>query len=58
MVMSEIQLTFVKETLQYKLFKEDFENSINANITDNMYNPFEFNDNPFFNNINFLGEEK
>ena len=54
MVMSEIQLTFVKETLQYKLFKEDFENSINANITDNMYNPFEFNDNPFFNNMNFL----
>jgi hypothetical protein len=46
MVMAEVQLTFVKETLQYKLFKEEFEAGVDAAVPDNIYNPFE-NDNEF-----------
>lgn len=41
MVMAEVQLTFVKETLQYKLFKEEFEAGVDAAVPDNIYNPFE-----------------
>jgi hypothetical protein len=41
MVMAEVQLTFVKETLQYKLFKEEFEAGANITVPDNIYNPFE-----------------
>ena len=41
MVMAEVQLTFVKETLQYKLFKEEFEAGANVTVPDNIYNPFE-----------------
>ena len=41
MVMAEVQLTFVTETLQYKLFKEEFEASVDAVLPDNIYNPFE-----------------
>ena len=41
MVMAEVQLTFVKETLQYKLFKEEFEAGANITLPDNIYNPFE-----------------
>lgn len=41
MVMAEIQLTFVKDTLQYKLFKSEFE-SISPTQQDDMYNPYNF----------------
>ena len=41
MVMAEVQLTFVKETLQYKLFKEEFEAGANITLPDNIYNLFE-----------------
>lgn len=41
LVMSAIQLTFVKETLQYKLLKDDFEETTNIQAPDNIYNPFE-----------------
>ena len=45
MVMSAIQLTFVKNTLQYKLLKDDFEESNKIVVLDNIYNPYEsFND--------------
>jgi hypothetical protein len=40
MVMAEVQLTFVRETLQYKLLKDDFEDG-SGFVNDNMYNPFE-----------------
>ena len=43
MVMAEVQLTFVRETLQYKLLKDDFEDG-KGFVNDNTYNPFE---NPF-----------
>jgi hypothetical protein len=38
--MAAVQLTFVKETLQYKLLKDDFEESVGF-VADNVYNPFE-----------------
>ena len=41
MVMSAIQLTFVKTTLQYKLLKDDFEESNKTVVSDNIYNPYE-----------------
>jgi hypothetical protein len=41
MVMAEVQLTFVKETLQYKLFKEEFEANVDVQLPDNIYNSFE-----------------
>jgi hypothetical protein len=45
MVMSAIQLTFMKTTLQYKLLKDDFEDNNNIVLSNNMYNPYEsFND--------------
>ena len=40
LVMAAVQLTFVKETLQYKLLKDDFEESVGY-VDDNVYNPFE-----------------
>lgn len=40
LVMAAVQLTFVKETLQYKLLKDDFEESAGF-VPDNVYNPFE-----------------
>jgi hypothetical protein len=40
LVMASVQLTFVKETLQYKLLKDDFEESVGF-AADNVYNPFE-----------------
>ena len=40
MVMAEVQLTFVRETLQYKLMKDDFEDG-SGYVNDNAYNPFE-----------------
>lgn len=42
MVMAEVQLTFVRETLQYKLFKDEFETSYHVSSTpDTIFNPFE-----------------
>ena len=46
MVMAEVQLTFVRETLQYKLFKDEFEAGHDTLIPDTIFNPFEAND-PF-----------
>lgn len=40
LVMAAVQLTFVKETLQYKLLKDDFEESVGY-VDDTVYNPFE-----------------
>ena len=41
MVMAEVQLTFVRETLQYKLFKDEFEAGHNTMLPDTIFNPFE-----------------
>lgn len=42
MVMAEVQLTFVRETLQYKLFKDEFETIYHVSSTpDTIFNPFE-----------------
>lgn len=57
MVMAEIQLTFVTETLQFKLFKSDFESNYEVDGPDNLYNPFElspFAEHPYF--INNYGQ--
>lgn len=40
MIMAEVQLTFVRETLQYKLLKDDFEDG-SGFVNDTTYNPFE-----------------
>lgn len=44
MVMTEVQLMFVKATLQYKLMKDDFESNFTIETPDTIYNPFEDND--------------
>lgn len=44
MVMAEVQLTFVKESLQYKLLKDDFETGHDISISDTIYNAFEMFD--------------
>ena len=49
MVMAEIQLTFVRETVQYKLFKNEFEAGYEINNSDNIFNPFEYDNS--YNNI-------
>lgn len=41
MVMTEVQLTFVRETLQYKLLKDEFEAGAAIDMPDNIYNAFE-----------------
>lgn len=41
MVMAEVQLTFVRETLQYKLLRDEFESGFELTAPDNIYNPFE-----------------
>lgn len=42
MVMSAVQMEFVKETLQYKLIKQEFDSNIAfASPTEEYYNPFE-----------------
>ena len=40
MVMAEVQLTFVRETLQYKLLKDEFEAGAAIDMPDNIYNAF------------------
>ena len=40
MVMAEVQLTFVRETLQYKILKDEYEAGVNYE-SDTMYNPYE-----------------
>jgi hypothetical protein len=40
MVMAEVQLTFVCETLQYKILKDEYESGTNY-VSDTTYNPFE-----------------
>lgn len=50
MVMAEVQLTFVRETLQYKLFKDEFEVGHNTMLPDTIFNPFEQYD-PFMGQI-------
>ena len=44
MVMAEVQLTFVKESLQYKLLKDDFETGHDVTLSDTIYNAFEMFD--------------
>jgi hypothetical protein len=44
MVMAEVQLTFVRETLQYKLLKDDFETGYDVTLSDTIYNAFEMFD--------------
>ena len=41
MVMTAVQLEFVKETLQYKLLRTEFDSDITYEKTDEVYNPFE-----------------
>lgn len=42
MVMSAVQMEFVKETLQYKLFKQEFDSNVTiVDPTEEYYNPFE-----------------
>lgn len=41
MVMAEVQLTFVRETLQYKLMRDEFESGYTLETPDTIYNPFE-----------------
>ena len=41
MVMAQIQLEFVKKTLQYKIMRGNFDEGI-MSMNDNMYNPFEY----------------
>lgn len=53
MVMAEVQLTFVRETLQYKLFKDEFEAGYNTTMPDTIFNPFETND-PFRGQLDSL----
>lgn len=55
MVMAEIQVTFVKDTLQYKLLKDDFETGYNVNASDYVYNAFEEYD-PFLNFRNSMAD--
>lgn len=44
MVMSEVQLTFVRDTLQYKLLREEFEAGHDTAVPDTIYNAFEIFD--------------
>jgi hypothetical protein len=53
MVMAEVQLTFVRETLQYKLFKDEFEVGHDTLMPDTIFNPFEAND-PFRGQIDTM----
>lgn len=41
MVMAQVQLEFVKKTLQYKLLRGEFDLNQNAPTNNNIYNPFE-----------------
>ena len=52
MVMAQVQLEFVKKTLQYKMLKDNFDAGITP-INDNIYNPFEQN---YFNNTNIIDD--
>ena len=58
MVMSQIQLNFVKKTLQYKILRGQFDEGLE--IRSNIYNPFEDPHNNFmisdYFNINSIGE--
>ena len=52
--MAAIQITFVKETLQYKLLKDDFEESVGY-VDDNAYNPFETQMDTMMYNSGYVG---
>jgi hypothetical protein len=56
MVMAEVQLAFVRDTLQYKLLKDDFDDNAGF-VDDNIYNPFEnsFSFNP--NELNYYNDQ-
>lgn len=56
MVMAEVQLAFVRDTLQYKLLKDDFDDN-GGFVNDNIYNPFEnsFSFNP--QELNYYGDQ-
>ena len=56
LVMSSVQLEFVKNTLQYKILKSDFEENVNiAEENDNIYNPFEIMEYDKLNHHSRLG---
>ena len=55
MVMAEVQLTFVRETLQYKLLKDEFESGYDITESDTIYNVFEEYD-PYRNYITVMQE--
>ena len=40
MVMSQVQLEFVKETLQYKLLRSEFDSKVNTKEDSMYYNPY------------------
>ena len=44
MVMAEVQVSFVRDTLQYKLLKNDFEESAQVELPENLYNPYDMLD--------------
>ena len=48
MVMAEVQVTFVKDSLQYKNLRDDFETGYSLSTSDYIYNAFEDYD-PFIN---------
>jgi hypothetical protein len=55
MVMAEVQLTFVRDTLQYKLLRDEFEAGMDFN-NDNVYNPYEVFD-PYHLYSNFASDD-
>lgn len=56
MVMAEVQLTFVRETLQYKLLRDDFEAGYDTAVPDTIYNAFEVFD-PMYRYQEFGGTD-
>ena len=44
MVMAEVQVSFVRDTLQYKLLKNEFEESAQVELPENLYNPYDMLD--------------
>ena len=43
MVMAQIQLEFVKKTLQYKILRDEFDTGVEY-INDKIFNPYDYNE--------------
>lgn len=54
MVMAQIQLEFVRKTLQYKIFVENFDENDKNLLKETRYNPFETYNEDFFNKRRFF----